>query len=94
MLLLAQARGHGYELMERLKPLGFGWGVRGPIYRALRSLGASGSVACAWSAPRAGPVPRVYELTAEGRRALDRCATGVVELTQLLNQFLSRHRSL
>ena len=94
LLLLAEAPGHGYELMERLKPLGFDWGGPGPIYRELRSLEASGLVASAWSAPRAGPVPRVYELTAEGRRALDRCATGVVELTQLLNQFLSRHRSL
>lgn len=25
LLLLAEAPGHGYELMERLKPLGFDW---------------------------------------------------------------------
>lgn len=94
LLLLAEAPGHGYELMERLKPLGFDWGGPGPIYRELRALENSGLVASAWSAPRAGPVPRVYELTADGRGALDRCATNVVGLTSLLNQFLSRHRSL
>ena len=94
LLLLAEAPGHGYELMERLKPLGFDWGGPGPIYRELRALENSGLVASAWSAPRAGPVPRVYELTPEGRKALDRCAANVVELTALLNQFLSRHRAL
>ena len=94
LLLLAEAPGHGYELMERLKPLGFDWGGPGPIYRELRSLENGGLVASAWSAPRAGPVPRVYELTDEGRRALDRCSTNVVELSGLLNQFLGRHRAL
>ena len=94
LLLLAEAPGHGYELMERLKPLGFDWGGPGPIYRELRALESSGLVASAWSAPRAGPVPRVYELTEEGRKALDRCSTNVVELISLLNQFLGRHRAL
>jgi len=94
LLLLAEAPGHGYELMERLKPLGFDWGGPGPIYRELRSLEGSELVASAWSAPRAGPVPRVYELTENGRRALDRCALNVVELTGLLSQFLGRHRAL
>lgn len=94
LLLLAEAPGHGYELMERLKPLGFDWGGPGPIYRELRSLEAAGLVASAWSAPRAGPVPRVYELTDDGRDALDRCAGKVVSLAALLNQFLGRHKAL
>ncbi len=94
LLLLAEAPGHGYELMERLKPLGFDWGGPGPIYRELRSLENAGQVASAWSASTAGPVPRVYELTDEGRKALDRCSANVVELSGLLQQFLGRHRAL
>ena len=94
LLLLAEAPGHGYELMERLKPLGFDWGGPGPIYRELRAVENAGLVASAWSAPRAGPVPRVYELTDDGRTSLDRCAGNVVELSELLNQFLGRHRAL
>jgi PadR family transcriptional regulator PadR len=94
LLLLAEAPGHGYELMERLKPLGFDWGGPGPIYRELRSLENAGLVASAWSAPRAGPVPRVYELTTDGRKSLDRCADNVVELSGLLTQFLGRHRAV
>ena len=94
LLLLAEAPGHGYELMERLKPLGFDWGGPGPIYRELRALENNGLVASAWSAPRAGPVPRVYELTNEARNALHRCPSDVVARTSRLNQLLSRHRIL
>ncbi len=67
LLLLAESPGHGYELMERLKPLGFDWNGPGPIYRELRALEAANLVTSAWSAPKAGPVPRVYELTPAGR---------------------------
>ena len=68
LLLLAEAPGHGYELMERLKPLGFDWGGPGPIYRELRALENSGLVASAWSAPRAGPVPRGLRADRRGPR--------------------------
>ena len=94
LLLLAEAPGHGYELMERLKPFGFDWGGPGPIYRELRALETADMVTSAWSAPRAGPVPRVYELTDAGRDALDRCADNVIDLMGLLNQFLGRHKAL
>lgn len=94
LLLLAEAPGHGYELMERLKPLGFDWGGPGPIYRELRALEAGELVASAWSAPRAGPVPRVYELTDAGKEALDRCAANVVDLSGLLKHFLGRHKAV
>lgn len=42
LLLLAEAPGHGYELMDRLRPLGFDWGGPGPIYRELRTLEDAG----------------------------------------------------
>ena len=92
LLLLAESPGHGYELMERLKPLGFDWNGPGPIYRELRSLEAAGLVSSAWSAPKAGPVPRVYELTAAGHRALERSAAGIADLQALIAQYLSRFR--
>lgn len=94
LLLLAEDPGHAYELMQRLKPLGFDWSGPGPVYRQLRTLESAGMVASAWSVPQAGPMPRVYELTGDGREALDRCAANVVELAGLLNQFLGRHSTL
>ena len=92
LLLLAESPGHGYELMERLKPLGFDWNGPGPIYRELRSLEAAGLVSSAWSAPKAGPVPRVYELTPAGHQALERSAAGIVRLQDLIAEYLSRFR--
>ena len=94
LLLLAEAAGHSYELMERLKPLGFHWGGPGPIYRELRALEAANLVSSAWSVPKAGPVPRVYELTPAGRQALERSAAGIVELQGLIAQYLARFRKV
>lgn len=94
LLLLAEAPGHGYELMERLKPLGFDWNGPGPIYRELRALEAANLVTSAWSAPKAGPVPRVYELTDAGRQALERSAAGITDLQGLIAQYLARYRKV
>lgn len=94
LLLLAESPGHGYELMERLKPLGFDWNGPGPIYRELRALEAANLVSSAWSAPKAGPVPRVYELTAAGREALERSAAGITDLQGLIAEYLARFRKV
>ena len=55
LLLLAESPGHGYELMERLRPLGFDGGGPGPIYRELRSLEDSGLVTSDWFVGQSGP---------------------------------------
>ena len=94
LLLLAESPGHGYQLMERLKPLGFDWNGPGPIYRELRSLEAAGLVASAWSVPKAGPVPRVYELTPAGRQALERSAAGINDLQDLIAEYQARFRKV
>ena len=94
LLLLAESPGHGYELLERLKPLGFDWNGPGPIYRELRALEAANLVTSAWSLPKSGPVPRVYELTPAGRDALERCAAGISELRSLTDEYLTRFRAV
>jgi len=90
LLLLAESPDHGYQLMERLKPLGFDWNGPGPIYRELRALEAANLLRSSWSPPKSGPVPRVYEITAAGREALERCAAGIVELRGLTAEYLAR----
>ena len=90
LLLLAEAPSHGYELMERLKRLGFDWDGPGPIYRELHLLEASNLLMSTWPARKAGPVPRVYELTATGRQALERSAAGITALQDLLAEYLAR----
>ena len=73
LLLLAERRGHGYELHERFCALLPAWTVTpGTLYRALRRLEASRLVLSVQEATQIrGPARRVYEITARGHAALD-----------------------
>ncbi len=93
LLLLAEQPSHGYALVDRLKGFGFGDGSTGSLYRELRRLEDGGLAHSYWEASQTrGPARRVYELTPAGRRALNGCADGAVELTQTLADFLGRYR--
>lgn len=94
LLLLGEVPGHGYELTERLREWGFSLSGPGPVYRELRILEDGGLAHSSWSETQSGPVPRVYELTAEGRKALDAAAHDLDELTALLQDFRRRHAGL
>ena len=94
MLLLAETPGHGYEVTERLKQWGFDLAGPGPVYRELRLLEEAGLVRSMWSAPQSGPVPRVYELTAEGRGALDQASADLDSLSGLIAEFQGRFNDL
>lgn len=90
LLLLAESPGHGYELMERLKPLGFDWGGFGPIYRELRWLEEAGLTRSDWVVGERGPGRRVYEITLSGREFLDESVAGVTGLQRLIASYLAR----
>ena len=94
LLLLAESPGHGYQLMDRLRSVGFEWGGPGPIYRELRALEDAGLVVSEWSTPSAGPVPRVYDLTDAGRATLETAVDRMEELSSLVRQFRARHRAV
>ena len=94
LLLLAESPGHGYELMERLRPVGFDWGGPGPIYRDLRSLEDAGLVTSNWFVGQSGPGRRVYEITAAGREPLDRSVAGVIGLQRLIAEFQTRLQAM
>lgn len=94
LLLLAESPGHGYELMERLRPLGFDWGGPGPIYRELRSLEDAGLVTSDWFVGQSGPGRRVYEITASGRESLDHSVAGVMGLQHLIAEFQARLQAM
>lgn len=90
LLLLAEAPGHGYELTQRLKALGFDWTGTSAVYRELRALEAAELVRSTWSVPKTGPVPRVYQLTPSGRETLERSAASMVELQSVTGEYLTR----
>lgn len=94
LLLLAERPGHGYDLVERLKPMGFDWGGPGPLYQTMRRMEDAGWVESTWDASETGPARRTYELTAEGRDTLAAWSTGLERLTELLAQYHARYGAL
>ena len=94
LLLLAESPGHGYDLMERLRPLGFDWGGPGPIYRELRALEDAGLLASEWFLGQSGPGRRVYEITRSGRESLDRSVAGVLGLQHLIAEYGVRYGAI
>ncbi|MEA2194630.1 MAG: PadR family transcriptional regulator, regulatory protein PadR [Solirubrobacteraceae bacterium] len=91
LLLLREQPAHGYDLLERLRPLGFNRDDPGRLYRALRSLENDGLVRSVWEKSSSGPDRRMYELTREGMQTLHE-SVGALRLTnELLGVFLARY---
>jgi PadR family transcriptional regulator PadR len=90
LLLLHEAPAHGYELRERLRPLGFNRDDPGRLYRALRALEAAKLVRSAWQSSSGGPDRRTYELTRAGEERLLEAAEELQAMHTVLDTFLSR----
>jgi PadR family transcriptional regulator, regulatory protein PadR len=91
LLLLREQPAHGYELLQRLRPIGFDRGDPGGLYRALRRLERDGFVRSSWQHSRAGPDRRIYEITRRGMEDLHRSAKALHEARKALDVFLSRY---
>ncbi len=91
LLLLRERPLHGYELLERIPELGEGRVDIGNLYRLLRRLEDEDLVRSQWSADLPGPAKRTYELTADGRRLLDRWAEALREAQGTISKFLDRY---
>lgn len=71
LLLLDERPGHGYDVLIRLKALGVDPSQPGRIYRSLRWLESAGLARPMWETSDFGPARRVYDVTPEGRRAVE-----------------------
>ena len=91
LLLLREHPAHGYDLLERLRPLGFSREDPGRLYRALRSLETDELVCSVWEKSTSGPDRRMYELTHTGVQALHESAAALVATDKILDVFLSRY---
>jgi poly-beta-hydroxybutyrate-responsive repressor len=90
LLLLHESPAHGYELRERLRPLGFSRDDPGRLYRALRALEGAKLVRSAWQASSGGPDRRTYELTRAGEERLREAATELEAMHVVIDTFLMR----
>jgi poly-beta-hydroxybutyrate-responsive repressor len=91
LLLLREQPAHGYELLERLRRLGFTRDDPGGLYRALRALERDRLVSSGWESSAAGPDRRIYELTRAGMEELHRRAKELARMHKTLQIFLSRY---
>ena len=91
LLLLREQSAHGYDLLERLKALGFDGNDPGRLYRTLRALESEGLVRSGWEQSSSGPDRRVYEITRAGAEELHAHALGLAETTRILERFVSRY---
>jgi poly-beta-hydroxybutyrate-responsive repressor len=91
LLLLREQPAHGYDLLERLRPLGLPGDDPGGLYRALRGLEREGLVHSEWEPSSEGPQRRRYELTRAGHEQLHRLAKSLAETRETLDRFLSRY---
>lgn len=91
LLLLREQPAHGYDLLERLRPLGFSRDDPGRLYRALRALESDGLVHSAWEPSGSGPDRRIYELTRPGMEALHDAVQSLLATNAIIGVFLSRY---
>ncbi len=91
LLLLREGPAHGYDLLQRLRPLGCARDDPGRLYRALRALEDEGLVRSAWERSGSGPNRRIYELTRPGLKRLHQDAHVLDELRETLGDFAGRY---
>lgn len=90
LLLLAETPAHGYELMERLRPLGFQVNDPATVYKSLRQMEDEGILASRWDTSRRGPARRIYMVTPDGLDLLGAWAAELQQNRAILDCFLSR----
>lgn len=90
LLLLHETPAHGYDLRERLRPLGFSRDDPGRLYRVLRGLESSGLVRSSWETSTGGRDRRMHELTPAGEDRLRDAAAELRAMHVILDRFLGR----
>ena len=91
LLLLREDPSHGYDLLQRLTPLGFQRDDPGRLYRALRALEGEGLVRSAWEPSASGPDRRIYAITRAGMEELHSAARSLARTRDTLDVFVSRY---
>mgnify|MGYP000032265297 CR=1 FL=1 len=89
LLFLSKGASYGYELIDKLKGLGFHKESIdvGAVYRTLRKLEREGFVKSAW-VKKDSRRKRVYKITSEGRALLKAWIERVKERKQALEKFI------
>ena len=91
LALLRDKPTHGYDLIAELPTLlGTDRVDVGNVYRALRGMEERGLVTSEWLDDLPGPAKRTYEITDEGRRALERWTHWLREARTRIDALIER----
>lgn len=92
LLLIAEVpSSHGYDLLERVRELGFAHADPGLLYRSLRAMEQEGLVVSRWKNSEQGPPRRTYRLSDEGEDWLHAWSGSLRETVRIVSLFLSRY---
>ncbi len=96
LLLLAEGKAHGYELLEKLKEYGLNYGLQdiGYLYRTLRVMEREAVVSSEWDVTGEGPGKRVYTITDKGKKELEEWTKTLESIKDSLNTFLKIYREV
>ena len=90
LLFLSKGSSYGYDLIEKLKELGFHEGAVdvGAVYRVLRKLEKDGYVRSFWAKTPGQKRKRYYDITPQGIRLLDKWTERIKERRKALSKFV------
>ncbi len=93
LLFLRRRPSYGYELIEKLKGLGFcGDSIDvGAVYRSLRKLEKDGFLKSSWQV-KTGRSRRIYKITPEGRKLLRMWMGRIMERKEVLEKFITIYK--
>jgi poly-beta-hydroxybutyrate-responsive repressor len=87
LVMLCRSELCGYEILKELRDE---FGItceHGALYRTLRRLEGDGYIRSHWSSDEQGPAKRVYQLTSEGRVALEAWGDALGDYRASLEKF-------
>ena len=90
LLFLSKKPSYGYELIEKLRTLGFHKESVdvGAVYRTLRNLEKEGFIKSNWKKSKIDRKKRIYHVTKNGKRLLAVWVERIKERRKALNKFI------
>jgi DNA-binding PadR family transcriptional regulator len=93
LLLLQEEAGHCYGLIDQLSAFGFSPEKLNvsTLYRTLRKMEQEGTVHSTWEQGGPGPKRRVYHVTDNGTKELDRCIRIMKSRKNSIERLITRY---
>jgi len=94
LLFLSKGTSYGYDLIEKLKELGFHKESIdvGAVYRTLRRLEKEGFVCSTWQKAKSKKKKRYYNITPQGKILLEMWTERIKERRRALSRFVKIYR--